>query len=281
LFCAIASTGRTATSFLAECLNRIPGVAALHEGHLGNDDGPDILPLVNLENLQAFKSPDAAAQAVAKKRSPEILNKAISDLGVQVLFDVAYYNSVILDEILRRVPDSRGVCVIRDCESFVRSATWLQGEDPMPVGWPDPDKPLSTREKFIAMGRVRPVESDAAAEWAGWGATRRNIWLWKTTNHILIDVCLRWSDRVDVIDFQRLVRDPAEVITAILAAVGHRHDQFNPDVLNTAISAAFARQNERTGGYQLQESSTWSAQDRELLHEAQESIDERVRKLYV
>jgi hypothetical protein len=281
LFCAIASTGRTATSFLAECLNRIPGVAALHEGHLGNDDGPDILPLVNLENLQAFKSPDAAAQAVAKKRSPEILNKAISDLGVQVLFDVAYYNSVILDEILRRVPDSRGVCVIRDCESFVRSATWLQGEDPMPVGWPDPDKPLSTREKFIAMGRVRPVESDAAAEWAGWGATRRNIWLWKTTNHILIDVCLRWSDRVDVIDFQRLVRDPAEVITAILAGVGHRHDQFNPDVLNTAISAAFARQNERTGGYQLQESSTWSAQDRELLHEAQESIDERVRKLYV
>jgi hypothetical protein len=89
------------------------------------------------------------------------------------------------------------------------------------------------------------------------------------------------SDRVDVIDFQRLVRDPAEVITAILAGVGHRHDQFNPDVLNTAISAAFARQNERTGGYQLQESSTWSAQDRELLHEAQESINERVRKLYV
>lgn len=281
MFCAIASTGRTATSFLAECLNRIPGVAALHEGHLGNDDGPDILPLVNLENLQAFKSPDGAAQAVAKKRSPEILHNAIANLGVQALFDVAYYNSVILDEILRSVPTARGVCIIRDCESFVRSATWLQGEDPMPVGWPDPDKPLSTREKFIAMGRVRPVESDAAAEWAEWGAVHRNIWLWKTTNDILLDARLRWSDRVDVIDFQRLVRDPAEVITAILSGVGYHHNQFDRNVLDTAISAAFARQNERSGGYQLQESATWSAQDRELLHAAQESIDQRMRELHV
>ncbi len=284
MFCAIASTGRTATSFLAECLNRIPGAAACHEGHLGNDDGPDVLPLVNLENLQAYKSRDAAAEVVAKKRSPEILDAAVRDLGVHVLFDVAYYNSMLLDQILRQNPTSRGVAIVRDCESFVRSATWLNGEDPMPVGWPDPDKPLSARERFISMGRIRPTDdTDAVAsiEWKEWSAVRRNIWLWRSTNEILLETCRTWEQRVDLVDFRELVRSPRDGVSAMLAAVEVDVDRLPPDTVDEAVEAAFARQNDRTGGYQLADSTEWSTDDLQFMRQSQQLIDELMEGLRV
>lgn len=281
MFCAIASTGRTATSFLAECLNRIPDVAACHEGHLGNDDGPDILPLINLENLQAFKSPESAADVVAKKRSPMILAEAARGLGVRVLFDVAYCNSMLLHEILRQNPTARGVVIVRDCESFVRSATWLSGEDPMPVGWPDPGKALTTRERFISMGRIRPVDPAVQEAWKSWSAVRRNIWLWRTTNEVLLDTCRIWRSRVDLVDFRDLAREPARVVSAMLAAVGIDIDNVDPRHIQAAIDAAFSRQNERTGGYQLADSAGWSVSDAQFMHEAQKLIDERMRECHV
>lgn len=284
MFCAIASTGRTATSFLAECLNRIPGVAACHEGHLGNDDGPDVLPLVNLENLQAYKSASAAAEVVARKRSMQVLDSVVADLGVQVLFDVAYYNAMLLDEILRQNPTARGVAIVRDCESFVRSATWLHGEDPMPVGWPDPEKSLSARERFISMGRIRPTDDTdtvACTGWKDWSAVRRNIWLWRTTNEILLDACRTWPQRVDLLDFRDLVRAPHDAVTAMLAAAGIDTDALPPGTVASAVDAAFSRQNERTGGYQLAESITWDADDVQFMRDAQQLIDERMRECHV
>ena len=281
MFCAIASTGRTATSFLAECLNRIPDVAACHEGHLGNDDGPDVLPLVNLENLQAFKSAESAAEVVAKKRSPVILDEAVSNLRVRVLFDVAYYNAMLLHEILRQNPTARGVAIVRDCESFVRSATWLSGEDPMPVGWPDPEKTLSARERFISMGRIRPVDPETQDAWKGWSAVRRNIWLWRTTNEILLDTCRTWGERVDLLDFRDLVGAPNDAVSAMLTAAGVDIDALPAHVIASAIEAALSRQNERTGGYQLAASAEWSGGDVQAMHEAQQVIDVRMRECHV
>ncbi|MFM8388057.1 MAG: hypothetical protein ACKOA5_02285, partial [Actinomycetota bacterium] len=88
MFLAIASTGRTATSYIAEALNMLPGIAALHEGHLGNDAGPDVLPMVNLDNFQCFKSAARAAEVVAAKRSAVVLDEAQRALGVGLLVDV-------------------------------------------------------------------------------------------------------------------------------------------------------------------------------------------------
>ena len=281
MFCAIASTGRTATSFLAECLNRIPDVAACHEGHLGNDEGPDVLPLVNLENLQAFKSPESAAEVVAKKRSPQILDEAARGLGVRVLFDVAYYNAMLLHEILRQNPTARGVVIVRDCESFVRSATWLSGEDPMPVGWPDPDKTLTARERFISMGRIRPVDPEVQQAWKNWSAVRRNIWLWRTTNEVLLDTCRAWAERVDLLDFRDLVGASHDAVSAMLVATGIDVDVLAPQVIPSAIEAALSRQNERTGGYQLAASTEWSRGDVQSMHEAQQVIDIRMRECHV
>ncbi|MEP6624344.1 MAG: hypothetical protein ABJC79_07860, partial [Acidimicrobiia bacterium] len=137
MFHIVASTGRTATSFLADCLDRLPGLAACHEGHRRDDTGEDLLPLVNLENQQVFRNPSTAAAVVAAKRSAPVIATALATADAEVLVDIAYYNVGLAEAILDLHPSTRAVVIIRDCESFVRSVTWLEGTDPMPVGWPD------------------------------------------------------------------------------------------------------------------------------------------------
>ncbi len=279
MFLAIASTGRTATSYVAEALNHVDGIAALHEGHLGNDAGSDVLPMVNLDNFQCFKSPERAKMVVSEKRNPELLEGVCRGLGVEMLVDVAYYNSVLLAEMLEQVPTSHGAIIIRDCESFVRSATWFTGTDPMPVGWPDPAKALDSRERFIGLGRLRPFDGDDLREWAGWGAVERNIWLWRATNTVLCNTWQRFPDRVHFLDFKELISDPTGILQGLLATIGRPlvDDRFGQ--LERALVEAHQRQNERRGGYQVGASDTWTAEQRRLLSEATKEIASRVEKL--
>lgn len=276
MFLAIASTGRTATSYIAEALNMVTGIAAMHEGHLGNDAGPDILPMVNLDNFQCFKSTRRAAEVVAAKRSSSVLDAARRELGVGLLVDVAYYNAVLLTEILRQVPDARGAIIIRDCESFVRSATWIEGTDPMPVGWPDPAKELDARERFIGMGRIRPHEGPDVDMWRTWGAIERNIWLWRATNVVLCDAWQEHPHRVHHVDFQDFTRNPTAVLASLLATIGSPLDEAKTGELERALVEARSRQNERLGGYQIGSADTWTADQRRLLAEAQKEIESRV-----
>lgn len=279
MFLAIASTGRTATSYIAEALNMVTGIAALHEGHLGNDAGPDILPLVNLENFQCFKSTERAREVVSAKRNDEILSTACGTLGVDLLVDVAYYNSVLITEILRQVPSARAAVIIRDCESFVRSATWFTGTDPMPVGWPDPSKDLDAREKFIGLGRLRPFAGDDLGTWSKWGAIERNIWLWRVTNNLLCDTWECFPNRVQHIDFGDFTRNPSAVLEGLLSTIGHPLDAVRTGQLDEALVEARSRQNERFGGYQVGTADTWTAGQRGLLSEATTEINGRVEKL--
>ncbi|MEY2969359.1 MAG: hypothetical protein RIQ64_1986 [Actinomycetota bacterium] len=279
MFLAVASTGRTATSYIAEVLNAITGIAASHEGHLGNDSGPDILPMVNLDNFQCYKSAERAAEVVAVKRNSSVLDTACRELGVELLVDVAYYNAMLLAEILRQVPDSHGAIIIRDCESFVRSATWLVGTDPMPVGWPDPVKKLDARERFIGMGRIRPHEGSDAEVWGTWGAIERNIWLWRATNTRLCDAWKEHPHRVHHIDFDEFVTNPLPVLTSLLATIGSPLEEAAHGELERALVEARSRQNERLGGYQIGSADTWTVDQQRLLSEAQTEIESRVEKL--
>lgn len=279
MFLAIASTGRTATSFIAEALNMLPGIAALHEGHLGNDTGPDVLPMVNLDNFQCFKSAARAAEVVAAKRSAAVLDEARRALGVGLLVDVAYYNSVLLDEMLTQVPDAHAAIIIRDCESFVRSATWFTGTDPMPVGWPDPAKQLDARERFIGMGRLRPHTGPDVDAWSAWGAIERNIWLWRATNSVLCDAWAKFPERILCIDFHDVVTQPTAVLASLLATIGLPLDEAATGELERALVEARSRQNERLGGYQIGSADTWTARQQRLFAEASEEIESRVESL--
>lgn len=131
-------------------LNGIDGVAACHEGYWGYDKGsPLILPLINLENAQAYIFNTAAEQVVREKRNAQIIGEARSPTGRKRLIDVAYYNAMISLELLRQTPRSRMIGIIRNCEGFVRSCTTITAEDPLPVGWLDPRKEFTARKNLL------------------------------------------------------------------------------------------------------------------------------------
>ena len=271
-FDVIASTGRTATTYFATALNSIAGVAACHEGYQGSEHETSIplLPLINLENAQLFAKPEKAAGVVADKRNADVIAQAQAQSGAARVIDVAYYNPTIAQALLQAWPNMRLVGIIRNCEAFVRSATTLTGEDPLPVGWPDPNKSLTAREKFIAMGRIRPVRgSDMAQAWNTMGAIARNIWLWRETNQLLCAAKEAFPDRVSLIRFETFQTDPTQVWDQI-GRVLDLHDL--PDQPEKQAKGAV---NKKPFGYQIGQADTWQAPDLQALNAAQAYIDER------
>ncbi|MEM8800062.1 MAG: hypothetical protein AAGF15_08290 [Pseudomonadota bacterium] len=276
-FHIIASTGRTATTYIAARLNEGDGIAATHEGYLGSDkSSAPLLPLINLENRQAFQSPEAAEKTVSEKRSDDVIETALEKTGAETLIDVAYYNPMIASALLQAHPTMRVIGILRDCESFVRSATTITGEDPMPVGWPDADKSLSDRERFIAMGRIRPGRGDEAYEaWKDWSAIRKNIWLWEATNRRLIDAANSAPDRVRLIGFEALKQDPNAFWSALANHLGIARPPVEPsspqsDSFRNVKMGAF--RNAKAGGYQIGPSSEWTEDEQDALQEATDAI---------
>jgi hypothetical protein len=272
----VASTGRTATSFIAACFDQLPGIAACHEGHQGNDDGPDLLPLVNLENFQVFRDPSSGASVVEKKRSRDIIQASQRAAKADVVVDVAYYNAVLGEPILASHEDSLMVGIIRDCESFVRSVTWVSGTDPMPVGWPDPHKELSTRERFISMGRIRPTTGPDHESWSGWGAIERNIWLWRETNARLCEAKERYPERVTVLDFASAEQAMLPFLGDVLDGLAMPQNADATASLASAVRTASDRTNQRSGGYQIPEHTQWSEAQQEMLQQATAHIERRI-----
>lgn len=264
----VASTGRTATTFIASALNGFDGVAACHEGYLDGDKAAEpLLPLINLENAQAFTSPGAAQDAVAGKRSAEILAAAADAAGAARLIDVAYYNATLAHALLSAHPSARMLGLIRNCASFVRSATTLEGEDPLPVGWPDPAKTMSEREIFIEMGRIRPPRGSAAkSAWKDWSAVRRNVWLWEETNLLLCAAKEAYGARVSLVRFETFARDPASFWA---------HTARFFDLRSLKAEGRADRVNKKPAGYQVGPVNTWAEGEQAAAHTSQTLIDER------
>jgi len=145
-FAFCASTGRTATMFLANTLDAVPGVLGLHEGHTPGEPPIPRLPLINLQNLKAWHDSAYADQTVAASRDHATLSETAA--GAELLIDLAYYNAPLLVPIAKQHPDSVLFVIFRRCEGFVRSATIVSGEDLQPAGWPDRSKSLTDRESL-------------------------------------------------------------------------------------------------------------------------------------
>lgn len=270
-FHIIASTGRTATTFLAAALDTIAGVTACHEGYAGADKGDEpLLPLINLENNVAYQSPEQAAGIVEAKRGVGVVEQAIARAGCSVLVDVAYYNPTIASALLELHSDARMLGLIRDCASFVRSATQMEGEDLLPVGWPDKDKTLTDREQFIGFGRIRPRRGSAdAAQWKEWSAIERNIWLWRETNLLLLDARYRFEGRVKLVDFALLKADPDRFWAEVTGHLGLPH---RPEI-SSKLTTGYV--NTKATGYQVGPACDWSDRERSLLAQAEASVRSR------
>lgn len=268
-FHIIASTGRTATTYIAATLDALDGVAACHEGYRGSDkDSEPLMPLINLENARAYQIRSSVADVVAKKRSPKIVAEALAVAGENHLVDVAYYNPTIAEGLLEAHGEARMIGIIRKCEDFVRSATTLEGEDPLPVGWPEPTKPMSSREQFIALGRIKPRRgTDEAASWKGWSAIMRNIWLWRETNLMLAEAKNRFGDRVKMLSFSTFKEEPQAFWDTLT-------DHFRlPKIVAEMREGKEIFTNKKAFGYQIGAAPSWTEEEQQFLIASVEQVE--------
>lgn len=250
-FAFCASTGRTATMFLASTLNALPGVLGLHEGHVPGDPPTPRLPLINLENRKCWHEPAYAEQVVALKRDAASLASAAGD--AELLVDVAFYNAPLLIALSRQYPDATLLVVFRRCEGFVRSATIVNGEDRQPAGWPDRAKALTDREKFIALGRLQPAPgSDEAAVWPAWSAIQRNIWLWHHVNSHLLRVTAAHAN-CHALYYEELAAEPKAFWTACLRDLS----LLSTTNLATCVARSAQKLNQRPS-YEIGPIDTWN-----------------------
>lgn len=254
-FCA--STGRTATMFVAKTLNTLPRVLATHEGHVIDDVPSPVLPLINFHNRKAWHDQDYAARTIEAMRSKDVLSQAAGNASVVV--DVAFNNAPFMEALAAQHPAATFLAIFRRCEGFVRSATLVTGEDTQPAGWPDRQKPLTDREKFIELGRLKPADGSEYGElWDDWSAIQRNIWLWSTVNSHLFRFINGAKGRCKLL-FEDLVNDPAIFWTTMLASIG----QNTPDNLDRCIALSTRKTNQRAA-YQIGPFAEWSKAERAL-----------------
>lgn len=247
-FCA--STGRTATMFLATTLNSLPGVVGLHEGHSPGQPPTPRLPLINLQNRKAWYESAYAELTVDELRDSVTLSKAAGD--AEVLVDVAFYNAPLLVPLARQHPDSMLFVIFRRCEGFVRSATIVSGEDRQPAGWPDRSKPLTDRETFVSLGRLKPRPgSEDAEQWPGWSAIQRNIWLWTSVNAHLLRVAESHSNCHKLI-YEDLMEHPKNFWTGFLRELGLNSESN----LTRCIKKSAKKLNQRPS-YQVGPADSW------------------------
>lgn len=265
----VASTGRTATMAMAATLDRLPGVAAFHEGHRPGDPQTPRLPLINLQNGPAWRDEELAERTVAERRDDTTLQGAAP--GADLVVDVAFYNAPLLRALAKRHPTAPLLVVFRRCETFVRSATIVSGEDRQPAGWPDPAKALTDRERFVELGRLRPhPASSAAAAWPSWSGVQRNIWLWHAINSRLA-LLVEELDRVASVRFEQLATDPIDFWSCCLRALGmHR-----PDHLARCVDRSAVRVNARAA-YQVGPVDSWNPAERRLYERLALPLEEQI-----
>lgn len=269
-FAFCASTGRTATMFLATTLNSLSGVVGLHEGHVPGDPPTPRLPLINLQNRKAWYDSAFAARTVAEMRDFATLSMAAGD--AEVLVDVAFYNAPLLVPLARQHPESTLFAIFRRCEEFVRSATIVSGEDRQPAGWPDRTKSLTDREKFVSLGRLKPKsESNDAEQWSRWSAIQRNIWLWHNVNSHLLRITDSHAN-CHALLYEDLVEDPKKFWTDFLRKL----DLFSESNLGQCVRRSAKKLNQRPS-YHIGPTDTWGEVELALYERLARPLE---RKLY-
>lgn len=265
----VASTGRTATMFLAATLDSLAGVTAFHEGHAPGESPVPRLPSINVQNRQAWHDPAVARRTVAQRRDRETLLAAAD--GADLVVDVAFYNAPLLPAVIDQHPTAVVLAIFRRCESFVRSATRMFGEDRQPAGWPDPAKELTDRERFIELGRLRPEVGTADADaWPQWSGTQRNIWLWHAVNSHLLTISDDAS-RAVALYYEDLVDEPRRFWATCLAGLGHDR----PGDLDRCVASSGTPMNARPG-YHVGPVTSWTRAERDMYDHLARPLEARI-----
>jgi len=221
LFFGLGS-GRCGTMMLANLLNAEDSVTALHESKFrrGEEVGEQLLPFLTLQNHHAYSHPDQARAIIEKTRAAmPALRRQRDD---RLLGDIAYNYAPFAAVLAKVFPGAKLIVVTRDGRDFLRSAYTAEAPDPTPVGWPDKTRPLSERERYIALGRLRPREDDPLHDdWDDLHPIEKNAWLWSETNRLILDGIAAWpSANVLQVTFEDFCSDTQSVYQRVRRFLG-------------------------------------------------------------
>ena len=207
---------------LANLLNAETGVVALHEGQFRHEEqaGDQVLPFLTLQNFHTYCHPEEAVAILAKCRAG-MAEKRLQ-MNADLLGDIAYNYAPFTSAIREVFPHARLLFIHRDGRDFVRSAYTDEVPDPTPVGWADLARKLTPVERFIALGRLRPLSDDPLVDqWPSMTPVERNAWLWAETNRLILEGLETWPEEcIMQIRFEDFVTAPMKVYADIRAFLG-------------------------------------------------------------
>ncbi len=207
----VVSTGRCGTTLLGILLNMANNVLALNEGQIRGEDlqGEQCLKAMTLQNLQAYKNP-STAEAILKQARFEQIPLLLKKKQKTYYIEIAYYLAPFTAALWKVFPNSKLVFLYRDGRDFVQSVYTNQVPDPMPVGYIN-DRELTAVERFVAMGRLRPLERSVFfKQWSLMSPFQKNAWLWNETNRIILKQMKFWpKELVFSIKMERLLQPEA------------------------------------------------------------------------
>lgn len=204
-------SGRCGTMTLANLLNAEPDVVCTHEGKFRKreETGEQVIPFLTLQNLIAYHEPAQAISILKQTRSN--MEQSYKQFHKSVVADIAYNYVPFIKNLPELYPDAKLIVMFRDGRDFVRSAYVDDVPDLTPVGWPDPEKELTKLERYIEIGRWRPLDSDAPdSEWRTMDSFEKNCWLWAETNKVLLNSIEYWNPKnVLILKFEEFFSDVA------------------------------------------------------------------------
>ena len=216
------TTGRTGSISLSKALNEIPNIRCFHEGFLRNSANDkrykyfnDISMINNLKyqlpGEDISKNLEIYANNIVMKYPLENiqLNKAYGD--------IAYYLSSCFDEIKIESFKIKYLFMHREPKQFIRSSTSINSIDNAPLAWPPESKKLSTIERYISLGRLRPkAGTPHHLEWEFYPFYIKNAWLWAETNKNIYTRLKNIHPKyVKTITFNDFIENPLKNLTEL------------------------------------------------------------------
>lgn len=192
--CFGVGAGRCGTMLLANLLNSEQGMLCVHEGKIraGNEPQRQWLPFLTLENYMCYAKPEIAQKVFYDRR--KVISEIIREQRLSAFADIAYNYAPFVRVMPAVFENAKLIILARDGRDFVRSVYTSDRPDPLPVGWLDSAVELTNLEKYVALGRLRPLaDSDTYDRWRDMSPIQKNAWLWSETYRLILDGLTDWK----------------------------------------------------------------------------------------
>lgn len=186
--------GRCGSMLLANLLNSECDTLCVHEGkvRVGTQSQKQWLPFLTLENYRCYARPETARDVFFDRR--KIMLEILDNHNYNFLGDIAYNYAPFTEVIPSVFEHAKLIVLTRDGRDFVRSVYTSDRPDPLPVGWLDENTELTDLEKFVALGRLRPLPgSNDEERWKNMSPVQKNAWLWSETYRKIFDGLKSWK----------------------------------------------------------------------------------------